>query len=135
MAVSAPGAPTLYAPYSEMAGAPPRRRHQFCICRADWSTLTLTSSRSLAPSVRMPSGGRGLGGEGDDRKIRQGQGGRAQEQARRETFDGALHHAVGVLGFHFAVDVDGELGKRALGGEGVGDVAERILVMIEPAIL
>ncbi len=41
-----------------------------------------------------------------DCRIGLGQGGVAQEQARRETLDGAADDAVGVLRLDLAVDLD-----------------------------
>ena len=40
-----------------------------------------------------------------------------------------------VLGVHLAVDLHGEVAERPVDREGVGDVAERILVHVEAAIL
>ena len=58
----------------------------------------------------------------------------AQKQAGRKPFDGVAHDALRVLGLDHAVDGDGNFVKRAVGGEGMGDVAERVLVLVEPAI-
>ena len=59
----------------------------------------------------------------------------AQIEARRKALDRAAHDAGGVLHVDFALDLHGELGERAFGGEGVRDVAERILVHVEAAVL
>ena len=69
-----------------------------------------------------------------DRRIGLGQRGVAQKQARRETLDGAAHDAVGVLRLDLAVDLDGELAERSVGGEHVGDIAEGVLMGGKPRI-
>ena len=69
-----------------------------------------------------------------DRRIGLRQGGVAQEQARRKPLDGAAHHAVGVLGLHFAVDLDAQFAERPIGGEHVGDVAEGVLMGGKPRV-
>ena len=61
-------------------------------------------------------------------------GGLAQIEARRKAFDRAAHDALGVAGLDLALDLHRQLVEGAFGGEGVGDVAEGILVLIEPAI-
>ena len=58
----------------------------------------------------------------------------AQEQARRETLDGAAHDAVGVLGLDLAVDLDAQFAERPVGGEHVGDIAERVLMGGKPGV-
>ena len=73
-------------------------------------------------------------GEFRDRRIEPGELGLAQEQARRKPLDRAAHHAVGVLGVDLAFDQHAQFGQRPLGGEHVGDVAERILVLVELAV-
>ena len=62
-----------------------------------------------------------------DRRVGPRQRRIAQEQRRRKTLDGAAHHAVGIFGLDFAVDIDAQGVERAIGGEDVGEVAERIL--------
>ena len=69
-----------------------------------------------------------------DRFVRRSQRGRTQEQARRETLDGAADDAMAVLRLDLAIDIDAKLGQRAGGAEHVGDVAERVLVRGEPRI-
>jgi hypothetical protein len=63
-----------------------------------------------------------------DRFVRRGQAGRAQEQARRKTLDGAADDAMGVLRLDLAVDVDAQLRQGASGAEHVGDVAEGVFM-------
>ena len=58
----------------------------------------------------------------------------AQIEARRKSLDRAAHDALGIAGLDLALDRDGELAERALGGEGMGEVAEGVLVLVEPAI-
>ena len=74
-----------------------------------------------------------LADKGRHRRIDFGQCRRAQEQARRETLVGAAQHAAGVVGLDQAFDIDGEIGDRAV-GQHMGDVAERVLMHIEPGI-
>jgi len=62
----------------------------------------------------------------DFRKV-----GRAQEHARRKALVGAPQHAAGIVGLDQALDGDREIGDRAL-GQHMGDVAERVLVHLEP---
>ena len=76
----------------------------------------------------------GRGGKAGDRVVGLGQRRLAQEQRRRKPLDRAGHHAVGVAGLDLAFDRDDELAERAVGGEGVADVAEGVLMLIEPAI-
>ena len=69
-----------------------------------------------------------------NRRIRLRQRCIAQEQARRKSLERAAHDSVGILRFDLAVDLDAQLRKRAVGGEDVGEVAEGILVGIEPRV-
>ena len=41
---------------------------------------------------------------------------------------------MGILGFHQPLDFDLEFVKRAVSGEGMGDIAEGILMLVELAI-
>ena len=83
----------------------------------------------------MPSVGvAARGGKGGDAGVGRGERGLAQIEARRKSLDRAAHDAVGVAGLDLALDHDGEFAERALGGEGVGEVAEGVLVLVEPAI-
>ena len=52
----------------------------------------------------------------------------------REPLDRAAHDALGVAGLDLPLDQHAELAERTFGGEGMGDVAERVLVLVEPAI-
>ena len=61
--------------------------------------------------------------------------GLAQEQAGRKTLDRAADDAFGILGVDLAFDRDRQFAKRSLGGEGMGDVAEGVLVLVQQAIL
>ena len=72
-------------------------------------------------------------GEITDVSIRRRQRRRAQKQARRKVLDGAAHHAIGILRLDLAIDLEAQLGERAVGCENMGDVAERVFVRIEPA--
>ena len=74
-----------------------------------------------------------LTGKGRHRRIDLGQFGRTQKQARRKALVGAAQHAAGVMGLDQAFDIDGEIADRAM-GQHVRDIAERILVHIEPGI-
>ena len=58
----------------------------------------------------------------------------AQKELRRKTFDGTLDAAVGVLRVDFAIDLDAEFVERTLGRERMGDVAERVLMLMQEAI-
>ena len=84
----------------------------------------------MLPPVPPWRGGR----EFADRGVRHGQRGFPQEQARRKPLDRAAHDALGIAGLDLALDVDRQFVERAVGGEGVGDVAERVFMLIEPAI-
>ncbi len=74
------------------------------------------------------------GGEGGDLLVGAGERRLAQIEARREALDGAAHDALGIARLDLALDRHGEIAEGAVGGEGVGDVAEGILVLLEPAI-
>ena len=69
-----------------------------------------------------------------DVSIRMGQWRVAQEQARRKPLDGAVHHAIGILRLDLAIDLEAQLGERAVGGENMRDVAEGVFVRIEPRV-
>src|SRR5258705_127551 len=58
----------------------------------------------------------------------------AQMEARRKSLSRAGHDALGVAGLDFALDQDLQLVERPIGREGVGEVAEGVLVLLEPAI-
>ena len=76
-----------------------------------------------------------LAGEGRDRGIRRGQRRRAQKQAGREMLDRAAHDARGCPGSRPRPrPVRRSVSQRPVGGEGVGDVAEGILLRVEPAV-
>ena len=45
------------------------------------------------------------------------------------------HHAIGLLRFDLAVDRDCQFVERPVGGEGMSEVAERILVLMQDAVL
>jgi hypothetical protein len=74
---------------------------------------------------------RGVGGE---RRVRARQGGLAQEQARRKPLYRAAHDPGGVLGLHLALDHQAQIGNRAGRRERMGEVAERVLLRLEPAV-
>ena len=63
-----------------------------------------------------------------------GQAGVAQEQARRKSLERAAHDAIGILRLDLAFDLDAQLRERAVGGEDMGEVAEGVLVGIEPRV-
>ena len=84
---------------------------------------------------RVVSLAAGLAREIRDCAIWLGQRRRAQIEARRKPLDRPAHDAGGVLHVDLALDLHAELGERPFGGEGVGNVAERVLVNVEPAIL
>ena len=46
----------------------------------------------------------------------------------------AAHHSLGVLRLDFAVDLDAQASKRAVGGEDVGEIAEGVLMGVEPRV-
>ncbi len=73
-------------------------------------------------------------GKGRDILIGAGESGLAHIEAWRELLDRPAHDPLGIAGLDLAFDQDAELAEGAVGGEGVGNVAERILVLIEPAI-
>jgi hypothetical protein len=66
--------------------------------------------------------------------IRVRQGGIAQEQAWRKALQHAAHDALGILRFHRALDIDAQLRERSVGGKHMGEIAERILVRVEPRV-
>ena len=79
---------------------------------------------------------RAVAGELDDRRIGARQRGLAQIEARRKALHRAADDAVGRLGLHFAFDAGREAAReRSVGREGVHDIAEGVLVLVEPAIL
>jgi hypothetical protein len=73
-------------------------------------------------------------GKGGDVRVGCGERGLAQVEARREALHGIAHDALGVARLDLALHRHCELAEGALGGEGMDDVAEGILVLIEPAI-
>src|SRR5262245_2699542 len=73
-------------------------------------------------------------GESGDIRIGTGERGCAQVKARRKALDHATHDSLHVTGLDLALDRHRELAEWPLGGEHVGDVAEGILVLVEPAI-
>src|SRR6516164_7764523 len=74
------------------------------------------------------------GGEAGDIRIGSGECGGAQIEARWEALDDAANDALRVAGLDLALDRHGKLAEWALGSEHMGDVAESVLVLIEPAI-
>jgi hypothetical protein len=60
-------------------------------------------------------------------------GGLAPIKARRKSLHGAEHHSIGVARLNLAFDQDLELIEWAIGRERMRDIAEGILVLIEPA--
>src|SRR5262249_54031680 len=74
------------------------------------------------------------GGEAGDIRIGRGECGGAQIEARWEALDAAANDALRVAGLDLALDRHGELAKWTFGSEHMGDVAESVLVLIEPAI-
>ena len=74
------------------------------------------------------------GGEAGDIRIGSGECGGAQIEARWEALDDAANEALRVAGLDLALDRHGKLAEWALGSEHMGDVAESVLVLIEPAI-
>ena len=63
------------------------------------------------------------------------QRGLAQEQCRRKALDRAGDHAFGVVRIDLALDRDRQFAERPFGGEGMADVAEGVLVLVQQAIL
>src|SRR5215467_7394134 len=74
------------------------------------------------------------GGEAGDMRIGSGECGGAQIEARWEALDDPAYDALRVAGLDLALDHHGKLAEWALGSEHMGDVAESVLVLIEPAI-
>src|SRR3984957_2059238 len=69
-----------------------------------------------------------------DSRISLRQGRIAQEQARRETLERTAHDAVGILRLDLAVDLDAQLREWTVSGKDMGQVAESVLVSIEPRV-
>jgi hypothetical protein len=76
-----------------------------------------------------------LAGEIRDRAIDLGQRRGAQVKARRKPLDRAAHDPGGVLDVDLALDMHAERVERTFRGERMGDVAERVLVHVEAAVL
>jgi hypothetical protein len=74
------------------------------------------------------------GREGCNGRIGAGERALAQIEARREALDGTAHDALSVARLDLPFGDHGELAEGTLGGEGMGDVAEGVLVLVEPAI-
>jgi hypothetical protein len=74
------------------------------------------------------------GGEGGDIRIGGGERGLAQIEARRKTLHCASQDSLRIAGLDLAFHRDRKFVQRAVGGEHMGDVAEGILVLVEPAI-
>src|SRR5262249_14741030 len=70
-----------------------------------------------------------------NRRIRRRQRRLPQEQRRREALDRAADDAVRVLGLDLALDQHRELGERSGRRERVGEIAERVLLAVERALL
>jgi hypothetical protein len=87
--------------------------------------------REIVGAAGLP---RGCGKDHDGR-VGAGQRGLAQKQGGRKALHGAAHDAFGVLGLHLSVHRDAQFAERPVGGEGMGDIAERVVLLIEPAIL
>ena len=75
-----------------------------------------------------------LAGKICDRAVGFGQRRGAQIEARRKALDRAAHDAGGILHVDLALDLHAEFVERAFRREGVGDVAERVLVLVEAAV-
>ena len=93
-----------------------------------------TGEQAVQHVERPRLGAAKRGGVGGERPVGTGERGLAQEEGRREPLDRAAHDAGGVLGLDLALDHDAELRDRAGRGERMGDVAERVLAGLEPAI-
>src|SRR5215469_12692612 len=74
------------------------------------------------------------GGEAGDIRIGSGERGGAQIEARREALDDAAHDSLRVAGLDLALDRHGKLAEWTLGRKHMGDVAESVLVLVEPTI-
>ncbi len=59
----------------------------------------------------------------------------AQEELRRKTLDRVPDQPTHVLGIDLAIDGNRQLAERSFGGEGMDDVAEGILVLMQQAIV
>ncbi len=70
-----------------------------------------------------------------NRGIRRRQRRLAQKQRRRKALDRTADEALGVLGLDLALHQHRELGERAGRRERVSEIAERVLVAVEPALL
>jgi len=73
-------------------------------------------------------------GKGGDVGIGAGERGLAQVKRGGKPLERAAHNPVGIAGLDLAFHGYAELVERAVGGKGVGDVAEGILMLVEPAI-
>src|SRR5262249_50091822 len=74
------------------------------------------------------------GGEARDIRIGSGERGGAQIEARREALDDPAHAALRVAGLALALDRHHKLVEWTFGSEHMGDVAEGVLMLVEPAI-
>jgi hypothetical protein len=79
-------------------------------------------------------GGPQVEGKISDGIVRLRQSGIAQKQAWWKALKRAAHDAVGVLRFHLAFDIDAQLRERPVGGKDMGEVAEGVLVRVEPRV-
>ncbi len=92
--------------------------------------------QSVQQRQLIAAGGRARAvGEVDNGGVGLRELGLAQEQAGREALDRAGDHALGVLGIDLALDRDRQFAKRPLGGKGMADIAEGVLVLVQQAIL
>src|SRR5215475_14822950 len=71
---------------------------------------------------------------GPDRAVRTGKWGFAQEQGGREPLYGPPYHPASVPRLDLALDQETQFADRAHNREGLGDVAERVLLRCEPAV-
>jgi len=74
-------------------------------------------------------------GESEEGGIRFGKSRFAQVKTRRKSFDAAGDDTASVGRFDDALYADRELFERSFGGEGMGQVAEGILVLVQQAIV
>ncbi len=72
-------------------------------------------------------------GERPHLRIDLGQRGGAQEEVRRKALVRSLQDAAGVMGFDQALDIDGEIGDRAM-GQDMSDVAVGVLMHLHPRV-
>ncbi len=60
--------------------------------------------------------------------------GLTQIKARRKALDGAAHDAFGVAHFHLSFGGYSKVVQRPFSCKGMSDVAERVLLLVEPAV-